>query len=110
MAALIERSRKGRPLVIAGLILALAGCSSEPSQRELKNRGELEALLTAISLKNKPELERDAGRIEARHTSGELSDAPYRTLQEILKKARDGDWTAAEKQAYAFREASPFFD
>jgi hypothetical protein len=87
----------------------LAGCSAEPSERELKNRRELEALLTAVSLKNKKELDRDARRIEDRHASGELSEAPYRTLQEIISKAQAGDWRAAEEQAYEFREASPFF-
>jgi hypothetical protein len=109
MAALIER---GRSLAVAGLILILilAGCSGEPSGRERENRRELEALLTAVSLRNKSELERDAARIEARHASGELSDAPYRTLRAILEKARAGDWSAAEKQAYEFRDASPFFN
>ncbi len=121
MAALIERftgrasmgpSRRGkaRTVLIAALILALGGCSGEPSERELKNRRELEALLTAISLKNKKELDKDAQRIEERHTSGELSDVPYQALQEIVKKAKAGDWAAAEKQAYDFRESSPFFN
>jgi hypothetical protein len=96
--------------IVAGMILTLAGCSGEPSQRELRNRREFEALLTAVSLKNPKELEKDAGRIEARHTSGELSDAPYQALQGIIRKARDGDWAAAEKLAYEFRERSPFFD
>ena len=54
--------------------LLLSGCG-EPSIRELKNRRELEALLTAISLKNKNELEKDIQRIEDRHNAGELSDA-----------------------------------
>ena len=57
-----------------GSLLLLAGCG-EPSVRELKNRRELEALLTAISLKNKKELDKDVQRIEERHASGELSDA-----------------------------------
>jgi hypothetical protein len=91
------------------MVVALAGCWGEPSERELKNRRELEALLTAVSLKNRKELDRDARRIEERRASGELSEAPYRTLQEIVEKARAGDWGAAEKQAYDFREASPFF-
>jgi hypothetical protein len=99
-----------RMSLVAALVLALLGCSGEPSERELKNRRELEALLTAITLKNRKELDRDAKRIEERHASGELSDAPYRALQEIAKKAQDGDWAAAEKQAYAFRESSPFFE
>ncbi len=89
-------------------LLTLAGCG-EPSVRELKNRRELEALLTAISLKNKKELDRDITRIDDRHSSGELSDESYQDLQEIIKKARAGDWAGAEKQAYALRESKPFF-
>ena len=46
-----------------------------------KNRRELEALLTAISLKNAKELEKDIKRIDDRHASGELSDDGYKDLQ-----------------------------
>jgi hypothetical protein len=94
-------------LVCAALVLA--GCG-EPSTRKLKNRRELEALLTAISLKNQKELDKDIQRIEERHNSGELSDASYKDLSEIIKKARGGDWSGAEKQAYEKRESTPFFD
>ncbi len=65
----------------------LAGCG-EPSVRELKNRRELEALLTAISLKNQKELDKDIKRIDERHASGELSDDGYKDLQEISRKPR----------------------
>jgi hypothetical protein len=102
-------TRPARVSVVAAMALALAGCSGEPSERELKNRRELEALLTAVSLKDRKELDRDARRIDDRHASGELSDAPHRTLREIVEKARAGDWAAAEKLAYEFREATPFF-
>jgi hypothetical protein len=89
-------------------MLALAGCG-EPSVRELKNRRELEALLTAISLKNWRELDKDIERIAERHASGELSDASYNDLQKIIKKAQAGDWGVAEKEAYELRESKPFF-
>src|SRR5271168_2168686 len=93
---------------LMALLLAIAGCG-EPSERELKNRRELEALLTAISLKNAKELERDIKRIDDRHASGELSDDGYKDLREIVKKAKAGDWSGAEKQAYELRESKPFF-
>ena len=64
---------QSRRTLLVWLVLLLAGCG-EPSVRELKNRRELEALLTAISLKNQKELDKDIQRIEERHTSGELSD------------------------------------
>ena len=90
------------------LVLTGSGCG-EPSVRELKNRRELEALLTAISLKNQKELDEDIQRIEDRHASGELSDQSYKDLREIIKKAQGGDWAGAEKQAYDMRESKPFF-
>ncbi len=93
---------------LLAISLALGGCG-EPSEREYKNRRELEALLTAITLKNQKELDKDIQRIDDRHTSGELSDASYNDLQAIIKKARGGDWGGAEKQAYAMRESNPFF-
>jgi hypothetical protein len=89
-------------------LLTVAGCG-EPSVRELKNRRELEALLTAISLKNQKEFDRDIKRIDDRHASGGLSDASYTELQAIVKKARAGDWSGAEKLAYELRESKPFF-
>jgi hypothetical protein len=106
--ALPARSRKSRTALLVSLVLSLAGCG-EPSVRELKNRRELEALLTAISLKNKKELDKDIQRIEERHASGELSDESYKDLQAIAKKAQAGDWGGAEKQAYELRESKPFF-
>jgi hypothetical protein len=96
--------------LLAGLLLmlTLVGCG-DPSIRELKNRRELEALLTAIVLKNKKELDKDVLRIEDRHTSGELSDDGFKDLQEIIKKAQAGDWAGAEKLAYELRESKPYF-
>jgi hypothetical protein len=97
--------------VLAGLLLTVTGCGGcgQPSIRELKNRRELEALLTAVSLKNKKELDNDIKRIEERHSSGELSDESYNDLREIIKKAQGGDWAGAEKTAYKMRESKPFF-
>ena len=102
------RGHKSRTTLLVWLVLLLTGCG-EPSVRELKNRRELEALLTAISLKNQKELDKDIQRIEERHASGELSDESYKDLQEIIKKAQRRDWAGAEKQAYEMRESKPFF-
>jgi hypothetical protein len=88
--------------------LMLVGCGG-PSDREIKNRRELEALLTAIALKNKKELHKDIKRIEDRHSSGDLSDGSYKSLREIIDKAQAGDWSGAEKQAYELRESTPYF-
>jgi hypothetical protein len=94
--------------LLVWLTLSLTSCG-EPSIRELKNRRELEALLTAISLKNPKELDKDIQRIDERHISGELSEEGYNDLQDIIKKAKAGDWGRAEKMAYELRESKPFF-
>jgi hypothetical protein len=81
----------------------LAGCGGEPTEREVKNARAFEALLTAVSLKNAKELDRDARLIDERHASGELSDGKFREIQEIVTRARAKDWAGAEKRAYEFR-------
>jgi hypothetical protein len=107
-SALQARGHKSRTTLLVWLMLFLTGCG-EPSVRELKNRRELEALLTAITLRNKTELDKDLQRIEDRHNSGELTDESYKDLQEIAMKAQGGNWGEAEKQAYKMRELKPFF-
>ncbi|MGO9464217.1 MAG: hypothetical protein ACLQIB_13020 [Isosphaeraceae bacterium] len=102
------RGHQSRTILLVWLLIFFTGCG-EPSVRELKNRRELEALLTAVSLKNQKELDKDIQRIEDRHASGELSDESYKDLQKIIKKAQGGDWAGAEKQAYEMRESKPFF-
>jgi hypothetical protein len=106
--ALTSHRRGYVAAVLAGLLLALTGCG-EPSLRERENRRELEALLTAITLKNKKELDKDVKRIEERHDSGSLSDTSFKDLQGIFQKAQNGDWSEAEKLAYTLREAKPYF-
>ena len=95
-------------VITAILALTLAGCGG-PSERERENRKSLEMLLTAITLHNPKELEKDARRIDERHTSGQLTDSNHRELQEIIGKARSGDWAEAEERAYKLRENHPYF-
>ncbi|GAC1339878.1 MAG: hypothetical protein NVSMB14_05920 [Isosphaeraceae bacterium] len=111
MPTTFNRPSRARFVWLSFFLLApffFSGCGG-PSPREVQNRRELEALLTAVSLRNKPELETDAKRIDARRSSGELSEDAYQSLQSILSTARSGDWAGAEKQAYEFRERKPYF-
>lgn len=98
----------GRAIVLGVLALAVAGCGG-PSDVERENRKAFEMLLTAVTLKNAKELEKDAARIEERHSGGQLSDPRHKDLLGIIEKARAGHWEDAEKMAYEFREARPFF-
>jgi hypothetical protein len=92
-----------RATLVLGLALTLLGCGGEPSERELKNAKAFEALLTAVTLKNEKELEKDASLIDERHSAGELSEGKYQEIRGIIEKARSKDWDGAEKRAYEFR-------
>lgn len=99
------------------LVVATAtncGCSGEPTPREVQNARAFEALLSAVSIRNPKEFEQDARLIDQRHDAGEISDAKYTELAEIIEKGRAGDWAAAEKRAYKFRaqfgDSGSFFD
>jgi len=94
--------------LLLGLAITNAGCG-QPSEREYKNRRELEAVLTAVSLKSPKELEKNARRLADRHASGALSDASHQELMKIVDKAHAGDWASAQRLAYEFRESNPFF-
>ena len=92
-----------RATLVLSLALTLLGCGGEPSERELKNAKAFEALLTAVTLKNEKELEKDAALIDERHSAGELSEGKFKEIREIIEKARAKDWDGAEKRAYEFR-------
>jgi hypothetical protein len=87
---------------LVGALIA-GGCGGEPSDREIQNARAFEALLTAVSLQNRKAMEADARQIDDRHASGDLSEASYRELLEVIDKARLKDWAGAEKRAYEFR-------
>ncbi len=101
MATLSDRTRAGATLIL--FVAVLVGCGGEPSDREVKNARAFEALLTAVTLRDPKGLESDAGVIDGRHASGELSEGHYRELREVIDKARGLDWAGAESRAYKFR-------
>jgi len=95
--------------VCGGLLLVLVAGCGEPSARELKNRQRFEALLSAVSLRDGRELEKDARLLWELRASGALSAAVFGEIKPIMDKARAGDWAGAEAMAYEFRERRPYF-
>ncbi len=93
--------------VLLGSAIVVGGCSP-PSVGERDKRRLLDALLTAITMKNADWLEDDAALAEAWLQVGHLTDEEYRELQSIIETARSGNWAGAEKEAYDFRRRHPF--
>lgn len=90
-----------------GIVLLVSGCSRPvPVLRD--NRRVLDAILTAITLKNQRLLEEDAELARSRFAAGQLTADEYHGMEEVIRKARAGDWSGAERDGYAFRDRHPF--
>jgi hypothetical protein len=94
-------------IVVPALALLAAGCRG-PTSEERDNRRVLDAILTAITIKNARLLEDNARRAKDRHDAGQLTDDEYEGIAAIIARARGGDWAGAEKDGYDFRKKHPF--
>ena len=88
-------------------LLFIPGCSA-PTEVDRDNRRLLDAILTAITMKNVTWLEEDAALAETRHAAGQLPDADYEELLLVIEKGRSGDWKTAEQKGYEFRKQHPY--
>ena len=93
--------------LVWSLALLTAGCAG-PTQADRDNRRLVDAILTAITMKNLTWLEEDAQLATTQHQTGHLTDDEYEHLLSIIGRARSGDWLGAEKQNYKFRKDHPF--
>lgn len=100
----INRDRINPGLILGVFSLLCAGCGHKP-QVTGPNRELVASLATAVSARNTVWLESSARLIEQRRTDGQLTDAEYRTLSDIVAQVRAGNWKAAEVAVYALREA-----
>lgn len=88
-------------------LLSLGGCGGvSESQRD--NRRLLDAILTAISLRNEKELLQDERLLEQRRAASQLSEESFQAIQQIVDKAKSHDWQQAEEELYEYRKAAPF--
>ena len=94
-------------MTAAGALLAVCGCS-EPTEETRQNRRLVEAVLTAVTMKDRKELDKDAALWDKRVADGFLSEKPHKAVKACIEKARVGDWAGAEKDLYKFRDSQPF--
>lgn len=104
----LRNSAIGISLVAFLVIGVLAMAGRAPTMEERENRKAVDAMLTAITLKNSRLLEESAKRAMARRTAGQITEAQYQGLEAVINKARARDWAGAEKDGYEFRKKHPF--
>jgi hypothetical protein len=89
--------------LLAALLLAVSGCGG--TQVSGENRDLVVSLATATNTRESRWIDKNAALVDERRAAGTLSDAEYAAFQEIIGKARAGDWDAAQDAAYALRDA-----
>ena len=102
------RGHQSRTTLLVWLMLWLTGCG-EPSVRELKNRRELEALLTAISLKNQKELDKDIQQIKSAMPRASSPTKATRTSARSARRLREGTGAEPRNRRMRCASRSPFF-
>src|SRR5262245_1035512 len=104
-AAIIERNQEMRRLAVLGAMAALAviGCGSPQIGPDDEAFKTVDALYTAISLRDPAQTERCAKTLTALHDTGRLPDNAYRRLETIITRAH-GDPSSWEKARVALRD------
>lgn len=93
--------------VAVAALLGTSGCG-QPSEEARQNRRVVDAVLTAVTTKNRKQLDKDAALWDERFSGGHVSAERHKAVKDCIAKARTGDWAAAEDALYKFRETEPF--
>lgn len=92
---------------VTACVFFVTGCSG-PSETTRDKRRLMDAVLTAVTIRNVDELSKDKLLVSARHHAGQLSGTTHDAILQIIKKAEAGDWVTAERELYELRKRVPF--
>ena len=95
-------------MAIVAVAMSLVGGCSRPTETARNNRRLFDAILTAVTIRNRDELLKDKKLLDARLDNAQLSAESHATITHAVDKAAGGDWSAAEAELYKFREQDPF--
>lgn len=85
-----------RLLALLGVSILTAGCGSPPAMGPDRDVfTTVDALYTAVGIKNVQQLERCDAKLRELHAAGKLPDDAHRSLGRIIAQAKDGAWEAA---------------
>lgn len=92
-------------MLVLGLVVPGCNRTNETSR---ENRRLVDAVLTAVTMRNSDELSKDKELLAARQAAGQLSTKTHSTILRIIEKAERKDWETAERELYEFRKRVPF--
>jgi hypothetical protein len=85
------------------LALVIAGCGRPPQIGDDKDSYKaVDALYTAVSLRDSRELNKCAARLKVLSDGNKLPESAARSLESIVAEAKDGDWDSARQRLATF--------
>jgi hypothetical protein len=97
-----------RSFPIAGITLfalLVSGCGAPPQIGPEKDALKaVEALYTAVSLRDETLVADCVARLKTLHDGGKLPDAAFRSLEAIVEETKAGDWEPSQERLIRFME------
>jgi hypothetical protein len=86
-------------------VLSLGGCGGPPQiGADRESFKAVDALYTAVSLKDAKLVDRCGEKLKGLHDAGKLPDDAWKALERFTAGARDGDWENAQNDLSSFME------
>lgn len=98
--------KQNRSWTVVGLVAAVAvgilvyRWWNRPPALEYDNLRYIQLLATAVSARNPQWLERVDDAVQQRRAEGQMSDAEFDSLQQIIAMAEGGAWEQADRECF----------
>jgi hypothetical protein len=97
------RRAKFQAFLLLSCMIAVAGCGGAPAIGPDKAAfTTIDALYSAVSMKDEVQLARNAISLDKLHESGRLPDAAHTSLVAIITEAKAGEWEPARQKLRDF--------
>jgi hypothetical protein len=96
--------RVAAPLLAWCLMGALIGCRGYPEATSLESQDFIKQVYTACNTRSESRLDRCEQRLAELLKSDRISQVEAAAFEKILKRARNGEWEAAQDQALEFAQ------
>jgi hypothetical protein len=92
-------------IIFAFLVLAFAGCGSQPQIGEDRDTFKaVDALYTAVSLRDPKLVDQCEARLKGLHDGSKIPDDAFSSLESIIAEAKGGKWETAQERLGRFME------
>ena len=94
-------------LLLVGYLLLVPGCGGPPALESEEAFSTADALYTAVTSRRTELLEKSGSRLLELKDTGKLSNEAFESLNQIIERARSGDWQVAAEELDSFIRQQP---